>query len=405
MESCVLLLRTCVLIGTLSTTAMAQAQEPASINYGGFRITPTVDTELAYIDNVTFVPESSEVIDSFQFVIRPEVEIYTENSFSEQRIHYRLEDARYYSSPEDNYTDQLLSYNVKLRFSDFQGIRFGAQHLEGHDARGRGFTAGRPTVIRTTDNYSDSNVNGAYILGARRAPFYAVGSVSVRNLNYDLDTAPLFNRDRQEVSGGIVLRYRLSSVTSFALDVKRTDITYDADTRDSISLDSTRDSILIGMDWDASAFLSGEAKIGYEERDFESALREDFNGVDWYVDMTWRPISNTALTLLSDFDTRENNALGDFIDTTTTRLKWMHNWLERLSTSMEFGYVSQDYQGLDNEIDYRKDSTAIANLQIDYQFRRWLHVSTFLKYSSRSSNLEIIEFDRQVLGLMFKVTL
>ena len=72
---------------------------------------------------------------------------------------------------------------------------------------------------------------------------------------------------------------------------------------------------------------------------------------------------------------------------------------------MEFGYVSQDYQGLDNEIDYRKDSTAIANLQIDYQFRRWLHVSTFLKYSSRSSNLEIIEFDRQVLGLMFKVTL
>ena len=159
------------------------------------------------------------------------------------------------------------------------------------------------------------------------------------------------------------------------------------------------------MDWDASAFLSGEAKIGYEERDFESALREDFNGVDWYVDMTWRPISNTALTLLSDFDTRENNALGDFIDTTTTRLKWMHNWLERLSTSMEFGYVSQDYQGLDNEIDYRKDSTAIANLQIDYQFRRWLHVSTFLKYSSRSSNLEIIEFDRQVLGLMFKVTL
>jgi hypothetical protein len=401
----VLLLRTCVLIGTLSTTAMAQAQEPASINYGGFRITPVVNTELAYVDNVTYVRDPESIIESYRLTVAPQVEFYTENNFSRQRLVYRLENAQYYSSSEDNYTDHFLNYSASAFFTDTQSVLLRVSLEEGHEARGQGFTAGRADILTSTDNFTDIFISGEYMLGSSRSTIFATGLLSYRDLDYDLDITPLFNRDREELSAGLSAKYRFSPFARIALDIERDDIQYAADSTNFTTLDSTRDSILIGVDWDASAFLSGTAQIGYEERDFVSPQRKDFYGVDWYVDVTWQPTSIMSLTLLSDFDTRENNALGDFIDTTNSRLVWKQKWLERLQSTVGLGYARQEFQGLDPTIEYREDSTTSVNFAVDYQFRRWLNFTTFYNYSTRSSNLLSIDFNRRVLGLTIKVTL
>ncbi|MFC3121291.1 outer membrane beta-barrel protein [Agaribacter flavus] len=396
---------TTILVLAMSAEAASQdAFQPSSTPVGSFDFTPTIDLGLSYDDNVTRV--SSDQIDSWSRLVAPRFRLVTSTGVSDLSFQYRLVNEDFFSSDADNYNDHFLSGSANVELDARNRIIVSASYEDGHDDRDSNFSIGLGDSLLEPDQYKRSAFDVKYSYGALNADGRLSLNLNVVDQNYDLNTPRYLARDRKFSTIGGVFNYAVAPSVDMVIDLSRIYVDYKFALNTLNPLDSKQDSLLVGIEWAATAKTSGFAKLGYQTKDFDSATREDFSGVDWALGVLWEPLSYSSIEFTTMSDTNETNGEGNFIRRNAHSAEWKHSWLERLQSGVRLTLSNDRYEGqLINGLDVRTDDVLGLRTSIDYIARRWLKVSLAYSYSERDSNRDVIDFDKNKISLTASVGL
>lgn len=369
-----------------------QFQDAASVEFGSFDLTPTLDAGFRYDDNV--IRSNTNKIDSWSQIISPQLVLLNNFGSSQVRLGYRLRNERFFSSPTDNYTDHFFNAAVEYELNSRHRLDVGVNYTDGHEDRGTGFSIGNAEALATPDKFKQGEFDLLYSYGAFNADGRLEASFNITNRDYDLNTPQYMARDRMFTSLGGAFFYRIGAATDATFDIIYTDVDYKFDLDAMSPLDSQQISYLVGLKWEATAQTSGFAKIGYQEKDFESDSREDFDGVDWAAGVVWEPVEYSTVEFTTRNDTNETNGEGNFIRGRNYEVEWRHEWLERVRSTASYTWGTDRYEGQTINSDIREDDLIRFRASLFYQFRRWMNIEVGYIYDQRDSNRTNIEYDR-----------
>lgn len=376
------------------------AQDAMGIDLGGFELIPTAKMRFVHTDNLLY--SDQEGVESSGLVVTPSLVLLNEYETSRVQLGYRLQRANYFSSQDDNYTDHYLNFLVDHEFNSKNKVVVDLFLEDGHDARGTRFSIGSGETLSTPDTYKNSSIDVTYTYGSLTSPARLDINLGRVGVDYDINSDEYRVRDRVGNVIGGVFYYAVGAATDLTLDYQFSDVIYDFSSTGNSSLDSTENKVLLGVKWDSTSKTSGKAKIGYREKNFSSAVREDFSGVDWEVKVNWQPQQNSTITVTTASNTFETNGDGDFIKSRTYSAYWKHNWLERFSSEVVLSFDTDEYIGA---VVPRDDENMSTQLKLNYEARRWLVLGFEYKYSERDSTVNSIDYDQNSITLIASVSL
>jgi hypothetical protein len=394
----------CTLI--IGTHVYAREYEPikgGALELGGFDLFPIFNVDHYYDSNVLRSPDND--IDSWVRVLSPELILVNEYDGNRFQLGYRFADGHYYGSAIDNYSDHFISAQFDLYANERHRFEISSAYELGHDARGTVFSIGSGNQLSTPDEYAQTQVDGIYFFGAEEAMGRLELNINHTSLDYDINTPAYLIRDRNFLSAGGTFYYRVAPATDALIELRTTQINYDFAQDITNPLDSRANSALIGVRWNSTRNTTGFAKIGMQQKNFDSSLRPDFSGAEWNVGVDWTPMDRTFLRLSTARDTFETNGEGNFIDNRSIALTWRHSWLERLRSELMLQYGTNTYEGNTDGFITRTDDVSGLSGSLDYDFRRWLTLQLGYQFEQRQSNRLAIDYDRHLLNLNIRVTL
>lgn len=363
----------------LAGSSSALAIEAASMNLGGMKFTPTLQLSERYDDN--FRESGDDAESSWITAINPTFELAAQDRLNIYKLTYSFNSEIFHSSQDDNNTDHHLDLDSHMEFSARSRLDLNA----GYD---KIENVADTEVAGVNDKFHTYNIGGTYGYGAKSATMQFDLSANQEWLRYDNEGGINDDLDRDTTTLGVTAYYRLAPKTRALFEVRYNDYDYKLATS---TLDSDSMAYLVGVTWDATAKTSGTAKIGYEDKEFDSATREDTNGSMWEVGVTWKPRSYSAFSLQTSRGLDEGSeGAEDYIETTRTSLNWNHQWSDRMSTDVNYTFTDEEYET------NREDETDAFGVGVNYELRRWLSVGAGYKYKEVDSTVASESYDRNL---------
>ncbi len=387
-----------VLVSLALASSQALAVEPQAIQTNsGFDVTPLLSTGLKFDDNIAST--SANETDSWIMTVIPTIEATRDDGVSVTQFTAGLYRGQYFSSSEDNYTDATLGGSFNTRLSEQSLFSIKSDLAWAHEDRGTGITQGNGALQDEPTRFNNQTVSGFYEYGATSAPARVRGVAKYFNKEYTNQEEITQYRNYDSMLGGVNFYYDTQSGTSAVLEASVDNISYDF-VDPTAPRDSKDTMIKAGAEWEISALTSGEAKIGYQKKDFDDAQREDFNGVAWNVNVNWTPLTYSEFNIGTGRRAKDPLQGGDYIKETTFVLGWTHDWSETVSTNLNYNRMEEDYVGV-----VRTDDVNSYNLSVTYAFRRFIDVSLFTSVTDKTSTVPTIKFDRNIVGINFDFSL
>jgi len=367
----------------------------------GFFMTPALDVDLEYDDNIfqTETNEKSSVVTRVAPAVEWEVR--------QERTRAALSYAGNYSFFADSSDDNVANHVVQADFGA-TGARssldlYGA-FARGSDARGTGPSDGLGNAL-TLQIFDEPTEFDEWSWGAAAA-VKPGGRLGV-NVGYDFLDKEYQNfrqftraRDRSRGTYSLGFDYVLTGKTSAILNLSRSEIDYDFTPAGAATLDSKQDRITAGLRWEATARTTGSVEFGWHEKDFDAPTRDKIDGFAWAASIDWAPRTYSVFTLKTGNSFTEADNVGSAKETSTAGVAWKHGWSDRLSTITGLEYVREDYKDF-----ARKDDFYRFRLEFDYDFRRWMTLAAGVNISSRDSNQSRADFDRNIVFLRAMMSL
>jgi len=290
-----------------------------------------------------------------------------------------------------------LSATADYELSSRHRLNLGASFSDGHDNRGTGFSQGLGNVLQEVDTFNQTDFSAAYSFGRLATAGQIDFSIDSSDINYD---SRLFegadftsNRDRSQITTSLQFLYTMTAKMAFQANASHRDTTYDLQT----GLDSSENSLLVGLSWQGTAKITGSALVGYTDRSSDDGL-SDQNGSTWQVDLTWMPRTYSSINFTTSKNNEESIGLGDFRTVTGTGVNWNHQWNSRLFSDLSVQLNDTKYEGTGVT-----DDTTSFQASLDYQLRNWMNIQLSYTNTSRDTNSEILpyNFDREIISLAF----
>ena len=381
-----------LLFAALASTlgAGAWALEPAPVELtDGLALTPTLKLGAGYDDNFRAAENRKE--SSAVSTIAPTLAIGADNGKLKFDARYTANHEIYHSSRKDDNTDHLFDTRIELqpdarnRFSAKAGYR----KIEE--------TATADQKVEN-DRFNSTNVGGTYTYGADSATGQLRLGLNHDRLRYDNGLNPAgggrLNADKERDSNAYVgaFLYRIAPKTKAVLEGRYTQHEY----RSNTALDSNNKALLLGAEWEATAFTTGSLRIGRERKDFDLASKGSASTGMWEAAITWSPLTYSSFTLNTRAGFDEGSDGADAIDTRSVTLAWSHDWTERVNSKLSYNRSDQDF---DRPTNPREDQLDSLSLGISYKLRRWLDVGVGYKYTENDSTQSGKSYQRNVVGL------
>lgn len=378
---------------TTQPIATEPSSGPAGIPVGPVTVFPGLNLGQGYDDNL-FWTNNRAKSSSFT-VVSPYVRAEAISGASKFDATLRIDDATYWSSRNDDYTDYSLLANGDLVFSGRSGLKLRLGALHGHDPRG---STDRPILLHP-DEYDNYGMDGVFRYGspgARGRIELDGGAYARRYTNNRLFTT---QSDRDTSQAGGTFFWRAMPRTEILAQAQRRWIDYkDPNSTQS----STEDRFYVGARWEATAATTGYVKVGRLRKEFELPTRPGTTDPSWDVGVRWSPRSYSVFDFVTSKQTNESTGVGDFVDTKSYGVTWNHAWNSRVRTQVMASYRDDEFVG---SLPYRRDKTPSVGLKASYDFRRWLLFGAEYTYWDRDSNLNINDYKRNLFLLTLRATL
>lgn len=374
--------------------AHTQAQvDPAPVKLGGFELIPTISVDELHDDNITMANDKTaytQAIESWVTVAAPELQVGFKTDKSEYNLGYKLVAGRYSSSRDDDYVDHFTNADATWNLNRRNKVSVRGNYDRAHEDRGSDTSGIIAFALQEPDEYKAETLGATYTFGAETTPGQVVVDIEHYDKEYTNHRSGILStrgRDRTNLKSTGTFYWAVSSATKVLVEAEYTDIDY------SLS-SSTRDSRLmrgfVGATWDITGKTTGTVKLGFQDRDFDSENREDYDGSSWDVAMSWSPKTYSTFTLSTARTPYESAGLGDFIDTEDITLGWKHGWNEKLISSIYVKAMNENYV---NSFNNRDDDSMNAGLSLAYAIKRWANVRIAYDYSDRDSSAEGLNLD------------
>jgi hypothetical protein len=388
---------------TYITPVAAQSTAPASgviKTASGIDLVPSLQVGLKHDDNV--VRSSSNEINSWVNTIAPALKAMLVDGADSYTVTAALNNARYFSSKQDDFTDGYLEAEARLSPASQHNFKLKANSSWLHEDRGTGVSEGRGLLLDEVTNFNSQLFDGEYLYGAASSTGKIRLNSRYFNKKYDnfRDVTQYRDYDSTQFGGAFLYQTNgavkvVASAATAEIDFKVLDLTGDRNNTDN--------NYRVGIEWEFSSITSGELKLGYQDKNFDIAQREDFGGFAWEAILVWQPLTYSGFDVATGRrakDVDAVNVLGDYIIETTYALGWNHQWSETLDSKLAYEYQTNDYNLSD-----RKDTGKVITLELNKQLLRWVKIKAFANIEDRTSTLGVIEFDRTVVGLNAEFTL
>lgn len=366
----------------------------------GIDLLPALNTGFKHDDNITRVAD--EKLSSWIFTVAPSIKATLLDGTNSYVVSAAIKDAQYMSSRPDEYTDAYWEGEAKFSPEDAQKFAIKANRSWLHEDRGTGISEGRGDLQSSVTKYNTTRTDIAYEYGRD-------GSQGKVKLNGRLFSKEFENfrdvtifRDVDSYEAGAGFFYQMKDSYSLFLEASQANIQYALvdPSGDRNSLDT---NYRAGVEWEISSVTTGTLKAGYQDKNFDLAAREDFNGFAWEAILLWQPLTYSGFDIATGRrakDVESVAVIGDFIVETTAALGWNHEWSELWSTKLAYEYQTNEYN-----ISDRKDITRVATVELNGDLLRWMKVKGFYNHEVRTSNAQGFGFDRNVVGIEFNFTL
>ena len=363
------LLRLAILSAAGVYASTAVAIEPAGVSAGPVDLIPTLTVQTGYNDNL-YGDETGEK-GTFFSVISPNLQAIAEKDNDSYTVNYNMAIGTMYSSHVDDYVDHNLTGTAALELDSRNRLTLGANLGRIHESG--------PNNGDAPAYFLDKGVSAGYGFGAEGAQGNLEGTFAYQShdtLNYDSTNA---GDVRENLLLGGKFLYRVAPKTRAVAELRFEDVDYELSTS---TLDSFNTKVLGGVAWDATAKTSGEAKIGFAKKDFDSSSRSDQDGLTWEIGATWAPRTYSTVSLATSQSFAESGGDGeDAKDTKSYSVSWDHKWSELVSTQAGYSLTQEEYLGT-----ARDDSTNAINVGVTYELQRWLSLGLGYSFSDTDSN-------------------
>lgn len=290
----------------------------------------------------------------------------------------------------DDYADGAAQLRLGVQPTLRNRVTLNAGLKHGHDAFGVNRTEDAAVQDQELDRWNEGTGGIHYRFGAPGAKINADLSVKELQKHYisnRLDTQVL-NYDATTYQSGVYYNY--SPKTSALLDFHWTDYSFDypfgggPDTRGG-SLYRLR----TGVKWLATAKTSGDIRVGYRARTFDSG-EPDISGIDWEAGVNWSPAQRDQVEITTA-RLEQQSYRGDsrLLDVSATTLGWAHVFNARVRTQARLEYLSVDFEGSG-----RNDEILGGGVTLEYLALSYLWVVANVATTGRDSNIEAREYDR-----------
>jgi len=108
--------------------------------------------------------------------------------------------------------------------------------------------------------------------------------------------------------------------------------------------------------------------------------------LNWNINATWKPVKQSTLKLHSSQLIKDPTDAGGYVRVTNNGLAWEHHWwVDRLSTIIDYSYITENYK---NQSSGRKDRKNLLSLTFNYDFRPSINFKLKLQKNTLHSNKE-----------------
>ena len=436
------------LLPVLAGITPAHAERRGVVHLGPLDLTPTVQVQQAYNDNIFSNDLSRQA--SFVTTVQAGGQLSLARRLNRYALTYGLRSMTFSDSPADDYVDHFLSGSGHLDFNLRNRLDFSAQLNYNHTQRGTFFNPGNtftlgtltppdtgtaatgtdangtgdstgssaeaspPPAIQTPTGQYDvvgqgTVLNQPLFITRQREPDqwhsygfggrYTYGRVDARGrielsanystLKYDNNPERTAQWTRQDWVVSPAFYLRLTPRASLLTQLEYDRIEYP----DAMQgLDGDRVRYLVGATWQQTAKTSGSARVGYVQMMLDDSSLDTTGGASWDVGINWRPLRYSQVSLSATQNQNPAQGFGTTIAYRNYAAGWSHGWSPRISTTLSLGYSQIDYQTAD-----RVDNQFSGGVGVGYQMKNWLNLGLSYNYTHLDSNQSVVDYQQNVV--------
>lgn len=363
----------------------------------GIDLVPRVDATLKHDDNLASSSNNEE--QSWIMEVRPSIVAELEDGLNIYTAEFGIAAGHFFDSQDDDYLDARVSGSAYLEGDQSNRLNIDGLLLFGHEDRGTGVSEGVGGEQEEPNTFVNLSIGGYYEYGALSTPARLRINAKFYDKEYTNFESVTKFKNYESYTLGTSLYYDTKASTSLVVDLIREDISYEyvdpTGDRDSVSSD-----VKVGVDWEATALTQGSARIGYQKKEFDNQLREDFGGLAWSINVTWSPLTYSSVDFNTGRKAKDPSTDGDYVQETTYGVTWSHEWSPLWASNVGVNLLKEDFTGIS-----RKDEMKSFNLGLNYNASRWLTLKAGVDITDKSSSQAQIKYDKTVFYITAEMTL
>jgi hypothetical protein len=383
----------------------AQAVEPQGILLdSGITLLPSVELSVEDNDNIYLQPEETQE-SSTVTRLSPAIAIAADLGQTQLALGFAAEKGTYSADEDDNYTDTRINVGADFEMTSRHALALSAQVNSLHDARGAGTTEGSAALeIKDPDEYDENIWDAAFTYGSSNALFNMTFGLNRYEKEYqnNLNVAATDNRDHVKTTLSVDTAIYVSDRSNFLIDLSTANIDYSEDNIITERREGNLTKALVGMSYDLTGKLSGSAKVGAAQRNFDSDDVDSDTTLSWEVMGVWTPRTYSAITVFTSQASNEASSVGNYIDTKYSMVSWKHEFSEFFYLTTEVSLASDTYY---NEVNNREDDTLSYSITGTYSPAKTLDVYGRIRQAERDSSEAGLDYDQQVVTLGLKLAI
>ncbi|MDB6050926.1 MAG: hypothetical protein JWR17_3672 [Pseudomonas sp.] len=348
---------------------VAMADEPRSVEIGGFEFTPTLKVSERYDDNFRTLP--NQVQSAWVTSVRPTFVLGTQTGTSGYQVEYSADSQTYEDHADANHVDQRLTAKSIVELNARNRVNWELGYRRAQDTV-------QTTQPRENDKYTVKNANLGYSFGVLSGMNQIDVLAGYQELRFQNSGTLNDDREHNTTTLDATWFHRLGGRTRTLVEVRHSDFNY---LLSNSTRDSTGDVALVGLTRDVSAKLSGSIRVGYEQKNFDSAAVNDYSSPTWEVGVDYKPRTYSTFSLNASKRFEEGDDGASTIHDTSTRLGWRHTWTPWISTEVNYRYADLRYLGVG-----RDDTLNTYGASVIYSATRWADVTMGYQRWKNDSN-------------------
>lgn len=359
----------------------AYALEPAHIDAGVFKVTPTLSLSTGYDDNV-FANDTEQ--DSLVSVVKGRLTGVADSGAGEYRLGAGIEHGNYDRTSGGNYVDGDVNAAASWELDRRNQLGLRAKYLKDHLDR----TDDEATDAPEEDRFHTVSYGINYRFGSEEARGRLVLDLNRDDKTFDNNRAANAVKDMEATKATATFLYRVAPRTSLLAEYSNIDNDYDA-----LNAGENRDnevkSAYVGATWKATGKTTGSARFGYQEKEFDNSSLDSEDDTSWEIKVDWEPVDYTKFTLKT-MQTFDETTSSSNVNKQVTRhtLAWQHEWNDRLTSTASYTFSESDDEGsiAAAQINREKD---LIELGVIYELQRWVDLGLKYRYTDQDGTTGI----------------